>query len=177
LAPMAPAENLMASIVFILLVIVFWEVGRSIIKKIFYQIAQVFRKSPFARPYPQNHEYQVCQAKANFLQDIKQETSTIVGQGHVASMLIKDRILKEAREEAQKILGEAKSEIERIRMEALQNVQRDMIEMVFSLNQYWQKNSTGHVPCFSKVSQSAIEKYLDSYHALKGNTHHTSRLL
>jgi hypothetical protein len=201
LAPMAPAENLMASITFILLVILFWEIGRSIIKKIHCQLAQVFRKSSSTRPfstepfstglfstkpsstrlYSQHHEQQVLQARAKFLQDIKQETSTMMGQGHIASMLIKDRILKEAREEAQKILREAKGEIEQIRMEAVQTVQKDMVEMVFSLNQYWQKNSTAHStdysPSSSKVSQSAIEKYLDSYHAMKGKTHHTSRLL
>ena len=101
----------------------------------------------------------------------------MMGQGQVASMLIKDRILKEAREEAQKILREAKGEIEQIRMEAVQTVQKDLVEMVFSLNQHWQKTVSGYVPCSSKVSRSAIEKYLDNYHATKGKTHHTSRLL
>ena len=178
---MAPAENLMASIVFILLVIVFWEIGRSIIKKIVCQLARVFRKPSSVRHYTQSHEQQVLQAKAKILRDIKQETSVMMGQGHVASLLIKDRILQEAREEAQKILREAKGEIEQIRMDAVQSVQKDMVEMAFSLNHHWQKNaaahSTGYSPCSSKVSQSAIEKYLDSYHSLKGKTYHTSRLL
>lgn len=171
----------MASIVFVLLVIVFWEIGRRIIKKIICQLVRVFRKPSSARHYPQSHEQQILQAKAKLLRDIKQETSAMMGQGHVASMLIKDRILQEAREEAQKILREAKGEIEQIRREAVQTVQKDMVEMVFSLNQHWQKNaaahSTGYVPCSSKVSQCAIEKYLDSYQAMKGKTHHTSRLL
>ncbi|MEW5802018.1 MAG: ATP synthase F0 subunit B [bacterium] len=173
LSSLASAENLMTSIVFILLVIVFWEVGRSMIKKILQRAAPVFRKPSKSRL--QDHEQQVVKAKA--LKDIKQEASTMISQGHVASLLIKDRILKEAREEAQKILQEARGEIDRIRMEAVETVQKDMVEIVFSFNQYWQKNVKGYTPGSSRVSRMAIEKYLDSYYALKRKPHQTSSLL
>ena len=167
----------MASIVFVLLVIVFWEVGRSVIKKIGCKLNRVFRKPPSARTYYQSHEQQVLQTKTKFLQDIKQETSTMLGQGQVASLLIKDRILKEARDEAKKILQEAKGEIEQIRREAVQAVQKDMVEMVCFLNQHRQNNASEYVLCSSKASQRAIEKYLDNYHMLKGRTYRTNRLL
>lgn len=111
------------------------------------------------------------------MQDIRQETATLMSQGKVAGMLIKDRVLKETREEAQRILREARGEVEKMRRDAILNIQQDMAEMVYSFNQHWQKSSPGQAQGYSKVSNKAIEKYLDSYHAMKKNTSQTSSLL
>ncbi|MEW6379457.1 MAG: hypothetical protein AB1611_07600 [bacterium] len=175
---MVSTQHLMTSIVFILLVIVFWEIIRSIFTGVLRRLSGIFRQSPPAGAYVRNHEQQVWQARREkFIQDIRQETATLMGQGQMASMLIRDRVLKETREEAQRILREARGEVEKMRRDAILNIQKDMAEMVYSFNQHWQKNSPGQTQGYPKVSNKVIEKYLDSYHALKKNAPQTSSLL
>jgi len=173
-------KNLMALIVFILLVIVFWEVVRGLLRGIFRRLAQSSHRSPSAaESHLRKHEQQVWQARREkFLQDLKNEAAALMSQGQMANMLIKDRVLKETREEAERILRQARGQAEQIRIEVLTTIQKDIAEMIFSLNQHWTKNSADNVHSerYPRAAHhKAIEKYLDSYHALK--TPRTSSLL
>lgn len=154
------AQNLIAPFVFALLAIFLWEFGRNIIKK----INKSFLKRSFFFPYKaQNKKSHLIFEKQKVLSDIKKEASTIMGQGHFVSMLIKDRILKKTRQEAATILQEAKNDIEKIRRETLDIFQKEMVDMAITINRQMQSDFINYVrgPC--KTHQRVINKYLDNH--------------
>lgn len=148
---MSVLANLMAPIVSALLMIVFWELGRGIVKRFSLKKTFFYRKRPFA-----------CE-KEKVLGDISREAKSIMGQGHFVSMLIKDRILREARQEADKILQEAKKEIAIFQKEAMKAFQKEMVSTSFMINQQVMKNVDEYLSCSYKTSPNIIQKYLENH--------------
>ena len=154
------AQNLIAPFVFALLAIFLWEFGRNIIKK----INKTFLKRFFFFPYKtQNKKSHLIFEKQKVLSDIKKEASTIMGQGHLVSMLIKDRILKETRHEAHTMLQEAKNDIEKIRRETLDIFQKEMVGMAITINRQIQSDLINYVRGPSTPHQKVINKYMANH--------------
>ena len=86
-----------------------------------------------------------------------------MGQGHFVSMLIKDRILIEARQEANKILQEAKKEIAAFQKDAMKAFQKEMVSTSFVINQQVMKNVDEYLCCTYKTSPAIIQKYLENH--------------
>jgi len=168
------AQNLIAPFVFALLAIFLWEFGRNIIKK----INKTFLKRSLFFPYKaQNKKSHLIFEKQKILSDIKKEASTIMGQGRLVSMLIKDRILKETRQEAATMLQEAKNDIEKIRRETLDIFQKEMVGMAITINRQIQSDLINYVrgPC--KTHQKVINKYLANHPYQSNNAPQINKVL
>jgi len=168
------AQNLIAPFVFALLAIFLWESGKNIIIK----IKKIFvNKFPYFPHKDQNKKSHLIFEKQKVLSDIKKEASTIMGQGHFVSMLIKDRILKETRQEATTILQEAKNDIEKIRRETLDIFQKEIVDMAITINRQIQSDLINYVrgPC--KTHQRVINKYLDNHPYQSNNAPQISKVL
>ena len=171
---MIPAENLVAPIVFALLTIIFWESGRRIIKK----KKKIFQKKFPSFPYQaQNHNQRLLFEKERVLRDIKKEASTIMGQGHCVGRLIKDRILKETRQESHRILREAKNDVEKIKRETLEIFQKEMTDMAFMINQQIQNDIMKYIRGSSRTNQRVIDKYLDNHPYQSNKSSQINKLL
>ena len=168
---MIPLENLIVPMMFALLSIIFWESGKRITKRI---------KKTFQKAFPpfsfQNQKQRITYEKQKVLRDIKKEASTIMGQGHIVGMLIKDRILKESRQEAQKILREAKNDVDKMRKETLEVFQKEMTDMAFLINQQVQNDLMRHAQGYARTNQRIIDKYLDN-NPYQANASKISKLL
>ena len=154
------AQNLIAPFVLALLAICLWESRKNIIKKIKKIFAPQFPNSSYKT---QNKKSHLIFEKQRVLNDIKKEASTIMGQGHCVSMLIKDRILKETRQEAAAILQEAKNDIEKVRRETLDIFQQEMVDMAISITRQIQNDFISYVQGPCKPHQRIINKYLDNH--------------
>jgi len=154
------AQNLIAPFVFALLAIFLWESGRNILKKIKKTFVENFPSFPYKA---QNKKSHLIFEKQKVLSEVKKEASTIMGQGHLVSMLIKDRILKETRQEARIMLQEAKNDIEKIRRETLDIFQKEMVGMAITINRQIQSDLINYVRGPSKTHQRVINKYLANH--------------
>ncbi len=150
---MIPSENLIASVLLAFLTFIFWETGRILLQK----IKKFLKRSPSQNP---GSKKGIATEKENLLKNMKKEASTIMGQGYMMGTLIKERILKEARQEAQKIIREAKDEIEKTRLEAFNVLQKDIADLAVIIDQQLKKNLIEF-----KTSQRVINTYLNNHNS------------
>jgi len=168
------AQNLIAPFVFALLAIFLWESGKNITKKIKKTFIKKFSQFPHKA---QNKKSHLIFEKQKVLHDIKKEASTIMGQGHFVSMLIKDRILKETRKEAATILQQAKNDIEKIRKETLGIFQKEMVDMAITINRQIQSDLINYVQGPCKTHQRVINRYLDNHLYQENNKPQINKVL